>query len=192
MAITRYTDGTTTINLGGAIEEHVRRLALATHDGALATLEAGGETVRAKAEGDWYSASGVTKRTGKSGRVEMITTIAPTEIRVAIGSRDLAKAKFVHRPGPLSVINVPATWAEWWDSLSAAEKAKFKARQKAGEFKKKKGNFQPTKEAPNPKASDGKYLLQEFVGKPTRKLAKSLNAILPTEINARMRSGRSG
>lgn len=189
MSVTRYTDGTTTITLGGAMEAYVRRLAEATQGAALTVLEREAHAVEAKAEAEWYGPNGVTKRTGKSGTIDTVTTVAPNVISVAVGSRDLGKAKYVHRPGPLSEIQVPASPREWWDSLSLDARDRLNAKKRGGAYRRRTG-AKLTKPAANPKASDGKYLLQELVAKPARQIVKKVNAVLPTEINAEMRGSR--
>lgn len=178
MGVTRYSDGTTTITLGGAVEAHVRKLILAMHGGVVEVLEREAEAVRAKAEADWYTQ--VTRRTGKSGNIEVVTTVTPTEIRVAIGSTDLAKAKYVHRPGPLSQITRKAKGADFASGKALASPP----------GKRISGRGVVTED--NPKASDGKFLLQELIGKPARKMIKRLQNLLPAEMDAQVRKGRSG
>jgi hypothetical protein len=183
MGVTRYTDGTTTIDLGGAVEEYVRRVALATHAATLDALEAGANEVAEAAAARWYSAEGVKWRTGRSGKTGVVTTITPTEIRVTFGSTDLKRAKYIRRSGPLSVVNKYVTQGEWWEHKKAGKKVG-----RSGTT----GVQNWAIRVPSPFASDGKFLLQEFIGKPARALAKRINATLPAEIAAEVRNGRRG
>lgn len=180
MAVTRYVDGDVTFDLGGALAAYTQRVLGAMHGGAVALLQAEAEKVAEEATAAWYGPEGVKRRTGKSGVVDVVTTVTPLYISVTIGSRDLDKAKYVHRPGPLSQLKRAATHA---DFKSGAAKASPKGDPIAG---------RGVVLYDNPKASDGKYLLQELVGKPARRIVKRINALLPTEIEARMRQGRSG
>lgn len=160
---TRFTNGTSTVTLDGAMEELVRRALDAASD--VRVLEHRAAQLAADARSAWYApGTGVKRRTGESGDVETVTTVSESEARVAIGSMDLAKAKYVHRPGPLSLVRVQVTVAEYFQTIKKL-RANFKP------FKASKGRPADTGTGPyiwviNPKASDGKYLLTELVRKP--------------------------
>ena len=132
--------------------------------------------------------TGVTKRTGLSGDIQVATTVDPGRgvVRVSVGSTDTRKAGktskpvvvYVHRPGRLSMIERKATHEDF-----ASGKAKHSP----------KGQNLPgygvVREL-NPKASDGKYLLAELVRKPGARVVKT--AIVPklgAKIAARVARG---
>ncbi len=177
-SMTRWEEGSVSFELGGELDQLVRAAALAATDGALAVLEEEANVVATAAREAWYGPNGVKLRTGKSGDIVVVTTVTPTEIRVAIGSRDVARAKYVHRPGPLSRIKVPATRA---DFVSGAALASPKGKKIQG---------RGVKEIDNPKASDGKFLLQELIGKPARAMLKRLEVRVGPAIVERI--GRGG
>lgn len=135
----------------------------------LRVLEAAARGVEVGAEADWYGPNGVTRRTGASGDIAVVSEVTADGVRVSVGSTDVARARFVHRPGPLSTVPVAVERDEYWANKragSATRKLYFHARTNRPDQGVVAGGYY--KLAPNPKASDGKYLLQEFVGKPGR------------------------
>lgn len=161
----RFTDGDTTVTLDGAMEDLVRRALNAAAD--VRVLEDKAAQVASGARSAWYaSGTGVSRRTGKSGDVETVTTVSETQATVSIGSVDLAKAKYVHRPGRLSLVKVEVTREVYWETPK-----KLRANYKPLSEDKKTGRPGDIGMGPyiwqvNPKASDGKFLLPELVRKP--------------------------
>jgi hypothetical protein len=158
---TRYrAPGGVTVTLGPELEALVRRTLGRAETAAAEILEREGRRVAAEAARDWYSQ--VDKESGQSGEIRAVTTITPASVRVDVGSTDRRSVKgkpvvvFVHRPYATSVIYEAVTPAEF-----------FKTPQRM------RGKF-PTVKKPNPKASDGKFLLQELVKKPVKALKKRL------------------
>jgi hypothetical protein len=162
---TRFTDGNTTVTLDGAMEDLVRRALDAAAD--VRVLEDRASRVATGARSAWYApGTGVTRRTGTSGDVETVTTVSETEVRVSIGSMDLAKAKYVHRPRMLSLTKVEVTREVYWNTPK-----KLRANYKPLKADAKKGRKADEGVGPyiwqhNPLASDGKFLLPELVRKP--------------------------
>lgn len=209
MAITRYNDGNVTVTLDDGLERFVRNALDAADAETVRVMEAAAQEVADKAKPEWYApGTGVTKRTGASGDIAVVTTVTPDEVRVSVGSTDTRvvkdkatgqtkpRALLIHRPKALSTISVECSRAEWWASLPADTKTRLHAAGKkkagvAGGKKKGAGKFAlvPTKEVPNPKASDGKYLVPELVRKPMRARIRVLTPEIGRAIAARLNRG---
>jgi hypothetical protein len=142
MPITRYREGNTTVVLHGDLEGHVRRAMEAANATAVAKLEGGAQEIADDAEAAWYGGMGVTRRTGKSGDIEVVTTVDASrdEVRVGVGSvdtrtvqagklggsganggkkrvaggRTVPLAAFVHRPWRTTLRAKAVEQAEWW------------------------------------------------------------------------------
>jgi hypothetical protein len=164
---TRYTSGGVTVALDAGLDAFVRALVSASETETIRILEAAADGEAARAEAAWYGPEGVTKRTGKSGDIDRVTTfdVDRGEVRVSVGSTDArpdAKGKgvvpyYVRRPGPLSLVDRFVTQGEWW-----AWKKGEKPVGRAGT----KGKTNWIIRESNPKASDGKYLVVELIRKP--------------------------
>lgn len=161
----RIVVGGVTVTRDGALEDLIRRSVEAASGGSSRVLEDAAQRVAAGARAAWYSpGTGVSRRTGRSGDVEVVTTVSEAEVRVSVGSVDLQKAKYVHRPGKLSRVKVEVSVADYWKTP-----------------KKMRANFKPLPSGPgraadegtgpyvwraNPNASDGRFLVTELVRKP--------------------------
>lgn len=183
----RFTDGAVTVTLDGALEQFVRAAVDAAAGETVRVMERAANEVATEAKADWYDPSkGVTKRTGASGALEVITTVSEREVRVSLGSLDLAKAKFVHRPGPLSTVAVEITADEYAKAkrlggigarlVFHAKKAEPTQKVEAGKYYRK---------AANPLAADGKYLVVELVRKPMIAKVRAITPELGRAIAAR-------
>lgn len=180
MGTTRYTDGNVTVTLDDGLEKLVRRSLEAVAGETVRILEAAAEDVAGTAREAWYDVEGgrgVHKRTGRSGRVEVVTTVSDSEVRVSVGSTDLERAKYIHRPGRLSTVAVEIDKATYYEAkrkggpsaslVFHAKKDDKDAGVEAGRYYKKTGS---------PDASDGRYLLVELLRKPGQARIK---AVLP-------------
>lgn len=174
MATLRYTDGPVTVTLDGGLEALVRKALDAAGGEALRIVEELAEGVADEAGDKWYQpGTGVTRRTGKSGRIAVVETVSESEVRVRVGSVDVDKAKFVHRPGRLSTSVEEITQTAYKAERAkggAAAKLVFHARKDDEAAGVKKGLYY--RKVHNPLASDGKYLLPELVSKPARQAVK--------------------
>lgn len=189
MATTRYSDGSTTITLDDGLEKFVRKALDAAAGETVRIMESAAEEVAAKARPEWYSPEkGVRRRTGTSGQIEVVTTVTPDQVTVSVGSTDLKKAKYVHRPGVTSLIASEVTEREY---RAAKEKGGiaaglyFHARRTQPVANIEAGKFY--KNVPNPKASDGKYLLSELLVKPGRAKFKSVGLDLASAITKKVK-----
>jgi hypothetical protein len=123
----------------------------------------------------WYQQ--VDRKTGKSGDISGgVTTVTETRIRAVIGSSDTRKEKgksvlfFIRRPGPLST-----------KRRLARENEKERARQEGRPVPK-------YITYPNPKASDGAYLVAELINKPANEGKRELRKAIKAQIRANYRS----
>lgn len=175
MSTLRYTDGSVTVTLDGGMEEFVRRALDAAGGEAVRILSAASEDLAATAREAWYGPGNVTRRTGRSGDVQVVTTVSDEEVRIRVGSTDLAKAKYVHRPGVFAttVEEVSAdVYAEAKRKGGAIADTYFHAQRSKRERGVVAGKYYRV--ASSPLASDGKYLLPELVTKPVRRRIREL------------------
>lgn len=195
---TRFRDGSVTCELDDGLDRFVRGLLSAGETETLAEIETAAGEVAQHADAEWYGPNGVTKDTGLTGDIGVVTTIdnVKGEIRVSVGSRDTRKAPktgkpipvYVHRPAATAMIRKQVTHEEYWAApkgqranyhpLPANPKTGFKGDTTPGPFLWVK----------SPKASDGKFLLAELVRKP----AKAKVKLLAGNLGARIVRGARG
>lgn len=177
----RYSEGGVTVDLGGQLEAFVADVLARTEGAVVREIRAEAETLAALARSRWYGPEGVERVTGLSGDIRVVQTIDASkgEIRISIGSTDkrLAGPKplpvFVKRPGRFAVDLVPVTPAEWYATPKSMRGAWLPTIPKT-----------PQVFRPSPRASDGKAILNEFVKKPGRALAKAMAGRLAEQIGA--------
>lgn len=156
------------MSLDAGWDAAVRQILSAAQTETIRVLERAGDEEAAKAEAAWYSAAGVTRRTGRSGYIERVTTFDASkgEVRVSIGSADKRldpkqrkpTPLFVRRPGRFSTVRKVVSQGEWWAWKKAGKPVAIRLR----------GAAPWQIEMPNPKASDGKFLMVELVRKPVQ------------------------
>jgi len=193
MSELRFRDGDVTVTLDGGLEEFVRKALDAAAGEAVKLMEAAAEEVAAKARADWYGTYGVEKRSGKSGDIRVFTTVSDTEVRVSVGSTDLQKAIFVHRPGALSQVSVEITKKEYDEKKSRARRDNvvggggvFKARKTLLGYGILKDHYYAI--VMNPRSGlDGRYLVPELIRKPMQTKIKEIAPALGKAIADRVR-----
>jgi hypothetical protein len=104
---TRYRDGGATVTLTGDLEAWAERAIRGAAGDAVDVVRAELQTVANAAEAKWYGPQGVRRQTGRSGDMDVVTTIDAGRgiIRVSVGSTDTRTvgkrgaplAAFVHR-----------------------------------------------------------------------------------------------
>lgn len=119
----RVKSGNVTATITGIDSATVRAIVGRAMGGALRTMEAEAETLAAAARREWYGPNGVERETGKSGDIQVVTTIDlnRSEVRVGIGSTDDRKAGktnkpvvvFVHQPWGTSLTHRRVSQPEW-------------------------------------------------------------------------------
>lgn len=173
---TRFRQGNVTVTLDGGLEKLVRRVMSAAETETVRVLEAAAEEQRAIAAAQWYApGTGVTRRTGRSGDLEVVTTLSDREARVSLQSTDTSRdgsrprAAVIRRPGPLSLVDARVSQAEWWAHRNAGKPVGRKGTAGASDW---------VIRVINPNASDGRVLLSELLQKPMRVRIRALTPIL--------------
>lgn len=194
MSVTRYKMGDVTITLSGDLEAWVKRTLTEANGAVVREMQAEAEAAAEKARAEWYGPNGVNRQTGQTGDIVVTTTVTPTEVRVGLGSSDtrMGKSKrgkevnialFVHRPGPLSLVERLVTKGEWW--------AWKKAGKPVGKSGTPGGRYGTVADwviyDANDEASDGKVLMDEFVRKPMTARVKQLPDALRDAILAKVK-----
>lgn len=197
--ITRFSSGGATVTLTGDLERFVQASVKAAGGALVQKYLQAAEAVAARARAEWYQQA--NRRTGRSGAWDTRVTVSDTEVRVDVVTLDPRVDKrgrhasfFVRRPGPASLVPAEITKEEY----SAAKAAKgvtgrmvFKAkttRTAAWGAPVTAGRFYRL--VANPKASDGKQLLQELIRKPFRKAIVELGPEIGRAIADRLRAAR--
>lgn len=187
MPITRYTEGSVTVTLDGGLEAFVRQALETVAGETVRVMERAAQEVADQAKAEWYApGSGVTERTGKSGDVQVVTTISPDEVRVSVGSTDLDRAKYIHRPGPLATVAKEIDAATYYAIKRAGggrAKTVFHAKTTSKVDGVEAGKFY--EKAISPRASDGRYLLAELIRKPMTLKVRAITPELGRAIAAR-------
>jgi hypothetical protein len=190
--VLRYREGNVTVTLDGGLAAAVRKALDAAAGETIRLMEAEAQAVADAARQAWYGSQGVTRKTGQSGDIRIVTTVTPNEVRVGVGSTDARVsggrmvAIYVRRPGRLSVIRKQVTRDEWW-STPEAMRANYRPRRAGKDNPADPAGSGPYIYVPNPLASDGRQLMQELVRKPMTARMKVLPTALRDAILARVR-----
>lgn len=182
MPTTRYRGDGVTITLTGDLESYVRKVIDGAGGEMLRMMEAEAEKVAAEARRQWYGL--VEKETGQSGTIDVVTTVDTTRgtFRVAVGSTDTRTGKngkpsvvYVHAPGANSLVRVQVTPAEYW-ATPENQRSSFGP---LPENKRYGLPADPPGSGPfvfknNPKAGNGKGLLQGLIKSPMKAKVKEL------------------
>lgn len=174
---TRYKDGTVTVTLDDGMERFVRGLLSRAETETVRRLEAEMEPIAATARAAWYGPRGVTRETGKSGAIDVVTTIDATrgEVRVSIGSTDdrVVNGKpmpvYVHTPGLLATEARTVSHKEYFDTPKVRRR--------------KYPKIVDLVNHPDP----NRFLLVDLVRKPVRARVKAISPEIGRAIAARTR-----
>lgn len=176
-----FTSGSVTVSLDGALDAFVRDVLARTEGVIVKEMRAKAEDVAATARSRWYGPAGVKRVTGRSGDVQVVekVDIDKGEIRISIGSTDTRLAVngrplpvYIHRPGRFATDLVVCSTREWYGAPKSMR----------GPWLETLPTKTPQIFRPSEAASDGKFLLQEFVGKPGRALVKEMATRLAAQI----------
>lgn len=196
---TRYTSGGVTVTLSGELEEFVRRAVDQAAGATVRVMEAAAEEVATDARSWWYATgTGVTRRTGRSGDVEVVTTVSDEEVRVTVASTDTTtvrdargrsapRAAVIARPGVFSTLAVEIARTEYKRQKARGKPQSdlvFHARRSKPSVGVESGKYYRLDH--NPDASDGRYLVPELIQKPMRVKVKVITPELGRAIAARM------
>lgn len=173
---TQYRSGDVTTTLDDGLNAFVRGLLSAAETETVRVLEAAAESVQTDATAQWYQVrTGVRRRTGRSGDIQVVTTFSEVEVRVSVGSTDLAKAKYVHRPGRLSTSAVEVEKGEYSEAKrqgGVRAGLYFHARRADPANGVETGKYY--RKIISSDASDGRFLLPYLVTSPMRAKLKEL------------------
>lgn len=141
MSTIRVRVGNTSATITGLDAATIRAMVERATGGAVKLLEDALEPVAANARREWYGPNGVNRETGKSGDIQVVTTvdIAKAEARVSVGStdmstvtglkkdganddrarrvmggRDMYRVRFIHQPWTNTLRAQAVTQDEWW------------------------------------------------------------------------------
>lgn len=185
---TRYTEGGVTVALDDGLNRFMRAAFDAATTETVRILEAAAEEQRAKSEADWYDPNtGVTRQTGRSGQLEVVTTISAEEVRVSLQSSDTSRvgskprAALIRRPARLSLVEELVDQGAWWAWKRGGKPVG--RRGTAG-----KGDWSIL--VPNPNASDGRQLVAELIRKPMKARIKTILPALGRAIALKAGGGR--
>lgn len=192
----RYTEGDVTVTLHGDLEAWARQALDAAMGEVVKAMEAEAQVVADQARAEWYGTKGVTRRTGQSGDIQVVTTIdtARSEVRVGVGSTDSRQAGgryvavFVRRPKSLSLVRQEVDRATWWGTPESM-RANYRPRRKGKENEADPPGSGPYIYVLNPLASDGKKLMEEHVRKPMSARMKDMSPALREAITRRLGGG---
>lgn len=130
MSTIRVRSGNTSATITGLDAATIRAMVERATGGAVKLLEDALEPVAANARREWYGPNGVNRETGKSGDIQVVTTIdiAKAEARVGVGSTDLStvamrkgkghvdayRVRFIHRPWMTTLHAKAVSQEDWW------------------------------------------------------------------------------
>ena len=169
-----WKEGGASVTLSGDLAAWATQAMRDATGGAIDLLTATLQPIADTASASWYSANGVQKVTGQSGRIEVVHTVdvAKGVVRVSVGSTDTRKAGKKGAPLPAFVHRPYAATTE----LKAVTREQFFAAPpstRVGVAKKdndsigvKKGDWMIR--VVSPRASDGKTLLPIYVNRPAK------------------------
>ena len=184
MSVTTIRDGEATLKMSADFRAIIDRIADGAQAATVEQVYAVVSMVKADAKREWYRQ--VDRETGKSGDVRASWEESGDRLHFKIGNSDKRTDKrtgkpilfYVHRPGPLSEVSRKSTEAERIEMVQRGERASRYIK------------------VPNPKASDGRYLLAELITKPMndakRKIAARLGRRVTEAIRNRARAPKGG
>lgn len=130
MNTVRVRSGNTSATITGLDASTIRAMVERATGGAVRLLEETLEPVAANARREWYGPNGVERETGKSGDIQVVTTVdlSRAEARVSVGSTDLStvamrrgpgqvdayRVRFIHQPWSNTLRAQAVTQDEWW------------------------------------------------------------------------------
>lgn len=212
MPVTRFQQGGVTVTLTGDLEAFVRSALSNAERSALNVMEEHAAQLAATARREWYGPSGVNRETGKSGDIQVVTTVdtARGVVRVSIGSTDVRKAgktgkplaAFIHQHWTSSLRAKAVTRDEWfawrrkgapvlpppddaWWSGATNGRRNGEGLKKGLWYIQTTGAAEGKEMAPNGRG----YLIQTLVRKPAKDMVTSLAPELGRLLASRLQHG---
>lgn len=199
MAVIRWREGAVSASITMDQQVFLRAAVSKITGGLLEALEAEAEKVAAHARQEWYGPNGVREVTGKSGDIQVVTTVSEHEVRVSVGSTDTRRVQtkrrdgrefagkpvvvYVHRPGPLAMRRVEVTRERWFRALRDGRRVFRAPLEGEGSDDAGRGWFLLESD---PRANDGKFLLTELVRKPVLAWRKRFPPEITRSLAARL------
>ena len=189
---TVWKEGGVSVALSGDLDAWAKQAMRDATGGAIDILTETLQPVASTASASWYSANGVQRVTGQSGRIEVVSTIdvAKGVVRVSVGSTDTRTAGKKNAPVPAFVHRPYAATTE----LKAVTREQFFAAPKStrvgvakkdnDSIKVKKGDWMIR--VVSPRASDGKTLLPIYVNRPGKEAVQGKLTELGAAMAAQM------
>lgn len=191
-AAIRVSAGGATVEVGPELGQFIEGVLDAAAGTLRTALEQAVVDLATAAEGAWYDQ--VSRRTGQSGQLETGMVLTETEIRATVRSTDPRRAKnglpvvyYVHRPGPTSTIKTSLTREEYSELMRALRAGRTMPSNLVAAEMVGGRPLGVSRVRPNPKASDGKYLVPELLTKPAQLVALRLVRTLGPQIAAAAR-----
>ena len=178
----RYTDGNVSVTLDGTLEAFSKRMLDSVEHDLARKAQARAEKVATAARAAWYDEQGVKRVTGRSGDIQVLTTISDTEIKVSVGSTDTRTSEgkpvpaLVRSARPTSTISVPvddATYSRLMQDYRAGRSIPRQYEIKADKKGRPTGIYE---RKPNPRAASGGAMLQTTVKTPMKAQLNELSA----------------
>ena len=167
-----WKEGGVSVTLSGDLDAWATQAMRDATGGAIDILTEALQPVASTASAEWYGPQGVSRVTGQSGRIEVVSTIdvAKGVVRVSVGSTDTRVAGKKNAPVPAFVHRPYAATTE----LKAVTREQFFAAPKStrvGVAKKDNDSIRVKKgdwiiRVVSSRASDGKTLLPIYVNRP--------------------------
>ena len=169
-----WKEGGASVTLSGDLAAWATQAMRDATGGAIDLLTATLQPIADTASASWYSANGVQKVTGQSGRIEVVSTVdvAKGVVSVSVGSTDTRIAgkkgaplpAFVHRPYAATTALKAVTREQFFAAPKSTRVGV--ARKDNDAIKVKKGDWMIG--VVSPTASDGKTLLPVYVNRPAK------------------------
>ena len=193
MGTLRYTEGKVTVTLGGELEAFVRRALEAAGGETLRLMEQAAQEVATRAEAEWYApGGGVHRETGQSGKMGVVTTVKPGEVRVSVGSTDKRSegkgrkqggnatpfVYYLKSPAPLAVDARKVSRVEYFEWRKAGKPV--------GPFGTSGASVDWVIYEPSDHASTGRSMVVELIRRPMKLKVKAITPELGRAIRAGM------
>lgn len=220
MSIVKYKEGGVSVAVDFDTAALLKLAVNAATGGVLDVMEKAAEEVAATARAEWYAKENVTRRTGKSGDIQVVTTVSEHEVRVSVGST-YEKAIYVHRSKATATEAVEIDYSEYLMLKAAKNRTESVIRSRRAAKELTESEYQKLKRAlatsgkvatvfhagrNNPEKGilygryyrvqaleitrDGKFLVPELVRKPAKLKFTSVIPQISAAIAARI--GRGG
>lgn len=193
MPALRYSDGNVTVTLSGELEAFVRRALDAAAGETVRLMEEAAQEVANRAAAEWYApGTGVHRETGASGKMGVVTTVTPDEVRVSVGCTDRRTEGKGRKQGPNATpfvyyLKSPAPLA--LDKRLVSRKEYFdwrKAGKPTGPFGTSGAALDWVIYEPSDHASTGRSMVVDLIRRPMKLKVKAITPALGRSLAVKM------